>query len=97
MTEKTLYKIEFKDGLVVTGTAREIVTALRRASRMEYDMSNLRFKVRYSRRHKIVYGKRLHVLLDRDFIQDLAASPSVEWFFKVKEYSFGKHLTNNDK
>lgn len=83
MKKQIIYKIELKDGWQAIGTAREIVTALRKSSRMEYDMSNLRFKVRFGRRHKIQYGKRLHVLVDRDFIEDLGQSPASVGFARI--------------
>jgi hypothetical protein len=88
MRSKILYRIELKDGSVFEGTAKEVVTALRKSSRMEYDMSNLRFKARFSRRHKIQYGKRLHVLVDRDFVQDLGSSPASVKFMWVRCYQY---------
>ncbi len=86
MTFKTIYYIRLKDGFTALGTAGEIVSALRKSSLMDHDTSKLVFKMRFSRRHKIAYGKRLHVLIDRDFIEDLGSSPAVAKFMRTRSY-----------
>lgn len=66
------YRIEFESGRAFEGTPKAIVEQLRNSSFTEYDKPLRVYMFNTSRRHKMVYGKRLSCISYQAYLRSLA-------------------------
>jgi hypothetical protein len=66
------------EGERLSGDPREIITQLRRTSRMEADLSNFEFRLAMARRAKQWNGSVVRTDDDRHFLEDLEKAGLIE-------------------